>query len=250
MSRKRKGTKRVPKGRYQSTPFGELKVTSAFCLLNVVVFSVEADSQTNGPFSPEVAMQMSALTRQVYDFPDADLAAGTGVVLSVLPFLINPDDYISERVAVRHARAVVAGLEQQRPRVAFDMSGLRATGTPDLLRKTEEGVLPMYYKQRFLSFCFLGPRDHLDRFWDEPPPDLVPNLVAILGDGIGLGDDVFVLPHPRLEPARRAVRVSQANMQQWLEIQEEAMDRTGQELVGFLRQSGSWPHFVYRRKEE
>ena len=251
MPRKRKRTRRTPKGRYQPTPFGNLKVTSAFWLLNVVVTSVQAHEQTNGPFDMETCLRMAALTRRLYNFPDIDPDAGAGVALSVMPFLINPDDYIHERVGRRHAQALVDALQDQATEAPFDASELRYEGMPDqLVEADEEGKPAIYYKQRFISFAFAGPPHELDRLWVEPPPQWVPGLMNVLWEGARFGDGVFIEPHPRLEPMKHAGRVSRENAQMWLDTQDKLMESSGLRLAGWQRRPGSWPTFVYQPKEE
>ncbi len=85
---------RIPQGWYHPSPFGKLRAISAFGLLNVVVRTAEADARTNGAFDLELGLRLSAVVRQLYDLPDFDRAAADGVALSVLPFLLSPDDYI------------------------------------------------------------------------------------------------------------------------------------------------------------
>lgn len=251
MSRQPKRRRRVPYGRYQPTPFGDLKITSAFWLLNVVVLSVEAHEQTNGPFDLEISQQMAAWTRELYDFPDLDLEAGTGVVISVMPFLINPDDYVHEQVGRRHAQAILDALQRRGLLAPYDLEGLRSEGTPDYLAEAgKEGKLAVYYKQRFISFAFAGPPHELDRLWGEPPEPWVPTLMNVLWEEMEFVEGVFIEPHPRLEFMKRAARVSRENAQLWLDVQDDIAKSGGLELAGLQRWPGGWPTLVYRSEEE
>lgn len=69
-------------------------------------------------------------------------------------------------------------------------------------------------------------------------------------EGARFGDGVFIEPHPRLEPMKRATRVSRDNAQMWLDFQDEMMESGGLKLAGWQRRPGSWPTFVYQPKEE
>ncbi len=178
---------RIPQGWYQPTPFGKLRAIAAFGLLNVVVRTAEADARTNGAFDLELGLRLSAVVRQLYDFPDFDRAAADGVALSVLPFLLSPDDYVRERVATRHVYMMVDGLAQGALELPFDSTRLRDAGTPDIFTRGAPETLPMYYKQRFLSCCFVGPKPVLDRLWLAPSPDILPNWVALLAEHLGWG---------------------------------------------------------------
>ena len=238
---------RIPNSWYQPTPFGKLKAIPAFGLLNVMVLTAEADRLTNGEFELEVSLYLTAVVREVYDFPDFDQAAGEGVVLSVLPFLLNPDDYIRDRVGPRHVQAVLDAISGGQSTLAFDSSHLRDSGTPDILTQVSPRALPVYYKQRFLSCCCIGPKPLLDRLWLQPSPDILPQWVALLVKFLGWGDDVFVVPHPVLEPAGRAVAVGSANQHEWLHHQQEKfVTQAGLELVGFRKRPGSLPVAEYR----
>lgn len=251
MSHPPRRSRRAPYGRYQPTPFGDLKVTSAFWLLNVVVTNVEAHEQTNGAFDFETSELMAAWTRRLYDFPDLDRDAGTGVALSVMPFLINPDDYLHERVGQRHAQAIVDALQDRETRMPFDPAELRYEGTPDYLAEARaEGKPTWYYKQRFISFVFAGPPHELDRLWEAPPEPWVPTLMDVLWEGAEFVEGVFIEPGPRLEFMKQAGRVSRENVEMWLDVQADIAQSGGLELTGFQRQPGSWPALVYRATEE
>lgn len=178
---------RVPAGWYQPTPWGKLKAIPAFGLLNVIVRTATADRLTNGAFELALSLRLTAVVRQVYDFPDFDRAAADGVALSVLPFLINPDDYVGERVGQRHVHAVLVALAEGRSTVPFDSSRLRDSGTPDILTQTSPETRPIYFKQRFVSCCCIGPKPLLDRLWLAPAPAILPNWSALLAESLGLG---------------------------------------------------------------
>ncbi len=247
MSRRRR---RVPYGRYQSTPYGDIKITAAFWLLNVIVLNVEAHEQTNGPFDLETSLQMAAWTRRLYNFPDLDLEAGTGVAISVLPFFINPDDYIHELVGRHHAQTLLDALQHQPRQVPYDPEGLRYEGTPDHLAQAEEGALPIYYKQRLISFAFAGPPHELDRLWEEPPEAWVNTLASTLWEASEFVEGVFIEPHSQLEFMKQAARVSRDNARMWLDVQDDIAKRGGLELVGLERRLGTGPTLLYRETEE
>lgn len=237
---------RIPASWYQPTPFGKLKAIPAFGLLNVIVHTAEADQLTNGAFELALSLRLTAVVRQLYDFPDFDQVAADGVVLSVLPFLINPDDYVRDRVGQRHVHAVLDAIAGGKSTLSFDSSHLRDSGTPDILAQVTPETRPIYYKQRFLSCCCIGPKPQLDRLWLEPSPDILPHWSAWLAQFLGWGDDVFVMPHPVLEPVGRAVEVSRANQRLWLRRQQEITAQAGLELVGFRKRPGSLPVAEYR----
>lgn len=75
---------------------------------------------------------------------------------------------------------------------------------------------------------------------------ILPQWVALLVKFLGWGDDVFVVPHPVLEPAGRAVAVGSANQREGLHQQQEIAAQAGMELVGFRKRTGSLPVAEYR----
>ncbi len=241
-------SRHIPAGWYLPTRFGKLKAIPTFGLLNVIVSSAEADRLTNGAFDLELSLRLSAVVRELYDFPDFDREAADGVVLSVLPFLINPDDYIRERVGLRHVYAVLDALAEGRPNVPFDHSRLRASGTPDILTQATPENRPVYFKQRFISCCCVGPKPVLDRLWLEPLPDILGYWVQLLTEALGWGNEVFIVPHPTLEPAGRAIEVGRANQREWIRWQREYARRAGLEVEGFLKQPGSLPFVKFRQR--
>ncbi len=95
--------------------------------------------------------------------------------------------------------------------------------------------------------CCIGPKPLLDRLWLQPSPDILPKWVALLARFLGWDDDAFVVPHPVLEPAGRAVAVGSANQREWLHHQQEKfVTQAGMELVGFRKRPGSIPVAEYR----
>ncbi len=63
----------------------------------------------------------------------------------------------------------------------------------------------------------------------------------MLAESLGWGDDVFVVPHPVLEPVGRAVEVSLTHQRQRLRHQQQVAAQAGLELPGFLKRPGSLP---------
>lgn len=237
---------RIPQGWYHPTPFGKLRAIAAFGLLNVVVRSAEADRLTSGAFELALGLRLSAVVRHLYNLPDFDPVAADGVALSVLPFLLNPDDYVRERVAAHHVYLMTDGLKQGMLELPFDSTRLRDAGTPDIFTQAASGTLPIYFKQRFLSCCFIGSKPVLDRLWLEPSPDILPNWVALLAEHLRWGEEVIVVAHPSLEPAGRAIEIGRANQREWLRQQHEVMTQHGHELEGLVKRPGSLPLWQYR----
>lgn len=206
-------------GRYQPTSIPGLFLHPTVLLLNLVVITFEDDAKTDDLIPPETVDKVTALIRQAYDFPDLDRDQGKGVAISFIGQFFNPDDYLEHRIAQTHSEAVLRVLEGDLQPQMVEAPELRTSKMSEFTRVAPEGkrALPLYYKQRFLSFCFVGPETELDRLRDEVPDELLGYVVGTLWQDLSISDQTFVMPHPAFVPVSRLRRVSQQNALQWAE---------------------------------
>jgi hypothetical protein len=216
---KRRRRRTRPAGRYRPTPVRGLFLHPTVLLLNLVVVTFEDDAKTDGLIPPETVNKVTALIRQTYDFPDLDRDQGRGVAISFIGQFFNPDDYLEHRIAQTHSEAVLHALQGDLQPQTVEAPRLRTSKMTEFTRLAPEGkkTLPLYYKQRFLSFCFAGPETELDRLRDEVPDELLGYVVGTLWQDLSISDEAFVMPHPAFVPVSRLRRVSQQNAVQWAE---------------------------------
>ncbi|MBM4428810.1 MAG: hypothetical protein FJ026_00495 [Chloroflexi bacterium] len=208
-----------PQGRYRPTSIPGLFLHPTVFLLNLVVITFEDDAKTDGLIPPETVDKVTALIRQTYDFPDLDRDQGKGVAISFIGQFFNPDDYLEHRIAQTHSEAILHALEGDLQPRMVEAPELRTSKMAEFTRMAPEGkrALPLYYKQRFLSFCFAGPETELDRLRDEAPDELLGYVMGTLWQDLGISDQTFVMPHPAFVPVSRLRRVSQQNAVHWAE---------------------------------
>ena len=218
MPRRRKRHVRS-KHRYQPTSIPGLFLHPTVLLLNLAVITSEDDAKTDGPIPLETVNKVTGLIRQAYDFPDLDRDQGKGVAVSFVGQFFNPDDYLEHRMAQTHSEAVLRALQGDLQPKMVEAPELRSSKMSEFTRLAPEGkrALPLYYKQRFLSFCFAGPQTELDRLRDEAPDELLGYVVGTLRQDLSISDRTFVMPHPAFVPVSRLRKVSQQNAVQWAE---------------------------------
>ena len=218
MPRQRKKPIR-PQHRYQPTSIPGLFLHPTVLLLNLTVITFEDDAKTDDLIPPETVDKVTALIRQAYDFPDLDSDQGKGVAISFIGQFFNPDDYLEHRIAQTHSEAILYALEGDLQPRMVEAPTLRTSKMAEFTRMAPEGkrALPLYYKQRFLSFCFVGPEAELDRLRDEAPDELLAYVVGTLWQDLSISDQAFAMPHPAFVPVSRLRRVSQQNAVHWAE---------------------------------
>ena len=221
---------------YQSTPIPGLLVYPSVLLLNLIVLTPEANARTDDLIPAETVDTMTALIRQHHDLPDLDVAHRQGVALSFIGQFFHPDDYVEHHIAKQHVQGLLQSLQgdlQPRP---LKVSDLRTSQLPASPRGVK--VLRAFYKQRFLSLCFVGERAQLDKLQGQLPAELLSQVLDVLWQGVGLDDKTFVAPHPAFVPVARLRRVSQHNATEWA----ENMNRLIQEgKLGGVTVTGSRP---------
>ena len=186
---KRRSRKRVgSQGCYQPTSIPGLFLHPTIFLLKLVVTTFEDDAKTNGLIPLETVDKVTALIRQAYDFPDLDRAQGKGVGISFVRRFFNPDDYLEHRIAQTHSKAIRRALEGDLQPQVVEAPKLRSSKMSEVTRIVPEGekALPLYYEQRFLSFCFAGPKTELDRLRDDVSDELLDYVVGVLWQDLGI----------------------------------------------------------------
>jgi hypothetical protein len=213
--------------RYQPTSIPGLFLHPTVLLLNLTVISFEDDAKTDGVIPLETVNEVTALIRQTYDFPDLDRDQGQGVAISFVGQFFNPDDYLEHRIAQNHSEAILRALEGDLQPKMVEAPELRTSKMTEFTRLAPEGkkALPLYYKQRFLSFCFVGPEAELDRLRGEVSDELLGYVVGTLWQDLSISDETFVMPHPAFVPVSRLRRVSQQNALQWAEQMVRLMEQ-------------------------
>lgn len=213
--------------RYQPTSIPGLFLHPTVLLLNLTVITFEDDAKTDDLIPPETVDKVTGLIRQTYDFPDLDRDEGQGVGISFIGQFFNPDDYLEHRIAQTHSEAILYALQGDLQPRMVEAPRLRTSKMAEVTRLAPEGkkALPLYYKQRFLSFCFVGPGTELDRLRDEVPDELLGYMVGTLWQDLSISDETFVMPHPAFVPVSRLRRVSQQNALQWAEQMGQLIER-------------------------
>jgi len=217
MPRRSKQARATHESHYRPTPIPGLSLYPSVLLLNLIVRTAENNAKTDGIISAETVDMTTALIRKAYDFPDLDVGKGTGMAISLIGQFFHPDDYAERRIADVHSRELLDALQgdlQPRPLVAPD---LRASKLPDpsSLSQEQPKTLALYYKQRFLSICFVGEKAQLDRLQANLPGELLNHILGTLWEGVGISTDTFVAAHPAFVPALRIRKVSQHNALEW-----------------------------------
>jgi hypothetical protein len=224
-----------PTRHYQPTPIPGLLIYPSVWLLNLIVMSDEANIITDGRIPVETVDTMTNWIRHAYNLPDLDVTRGHGVALSFIGQFFHPDDYRERRIAKRHAQGLVQSLRGDLRPLPLKVSDLRASQMPPSQRGLR--TLRAFYKQRFLSLCFVGEQEQLDKLQDQISAELLSQVLDVLWQGVGLDDTTFVAPHPAFVPAARLRQVSQQNAATWAKNMNRLMQeqKLGDVTVTFPR---------------
>jgi uncharacterized protein YifN (PemK superfamily) len=211
--------------RYRPTPISGLFLHPTILLLNLVIRNADDNARTDGKIPPETVDVVTAIIRNTYDLPDLDLDQGTGVLLSCIGQFFHPDDYDERRIAEMHSQGVLDALRGDLLPQPLRVSDLRTTTVADPadLARGRERTLALWYKQRFLSLCFVGEKVQLDKLRDDIPPELLNQILGVIWEGVDLGQEAYVIPHPAFVPVSRFRKVSQQNAIEWAEQMKQFM---------------------------
>ncbi len=226
MSKKPKKSHRPPRrSRYRPTPIPGLGLHPTVLLLNFVVRSAEDNTKTDGLIPHETVDWITGLIRHTYDLPDLDRDRGQGVVLSIIGQFFHPDDYLEHRLAKTHTQGLLNALQGDLQPLAFKPPKLRTSNVPDPadLARGDEKALPLYYKQRFLSICFVGESTELDKLRGDIPAELLDQILSAVWQALDISQESFVMAHPAFVPARQVRKVSEQNAIQWAEQMKQLM---------------------------
>ncbi len=240
--------RRRPPGRYRPAPISGLLIYPTALLLNVVVTRPEDDAKTDGLIPLDTVNKATALMRHAYDFADLDREQGEGVVISLLNQFFQPDDYFEQRIAQVHVKGLMDALRGDLQPRGIESFEARPSQMSGVLGRTaaDETTLPLYYKQRYLSVCFAGPKTELDKLQDDVPDDLLSHILGVLGQDLGFSDRLFILYHPAFVPVARLRQVSQENATRWARemadwVKEGVADR-------FVVKGPPGPSFTIQRR--
>lgn len=245
MARRKKQHVR-PRDRYQSTSIPGLFLHPMVLLLNLVVHTIEDDARTDGLIPSETVDKVTALIRHAYDFADLDRSQGKGMLLSLIGQFFHPDDYLEHRVAETHSQAILHALQGDLQPQVFETPDLRTSKMPGLAEGTKTPAL--YYKQRFLSFCFAGPRAKLDRLRGDVPGEFLNHVLGVLWHDLGISDEAFASPHPAFVPLSRLRRVSQQNAVRWARQATQLMEQGKVDELAVFGPPG--PSYVVRPRKQ
>lgn len=226
MSRKSSQKRIRSLGRYRPTGIPGLMLHPTALLLNLVVYTAEDNAKTDGLIPLETVNRVTALIRHAYDFPDVDRSQGKGMVISFIGQFFHPDDYLEHRIADAHAQGVLSALQGDLQPQMLKAPDLRTSNVPDpmALAQGREKALPLYYKQRFLSFCFAGESAELDKLQGDAPAELLIQVLGTIRQGLDISEETFFIVHPAFVPARRVRKVSVQNALQWAEQMKQLME--------------------------
>ena len=175
-----------PRDHYRPTPIPGLLLHPTILLLNLIVRTAEDNTKTDGRIPPETVDVVTAIIRDAYDFPDLDLAQGKGVLLSCIGQFFHVAD-------------------------------------PEALAQGREKTLALWYKQRFLSLCFVGEKTQLDKLRGNVSAELLNQVLGVIWQGVDVSQESYVIPHPAFVPAPRFRGVSQQNAIEWAEQMKQLM---------------------------
>jgi hypothetical protein len=248
MTRRRKRRAR-PRVGYRSTPIPGLFLHPVVLLLNLIVRSAEDNAKTDGLIPVETVDRVTALIRHAYDFPDLDRSRGEGVLISLIGQFFHPDDYVEHRIAKTHSQAILRALQGDLQPQTMESPDLRTSNVPDpaALSQDSEKRLSLHYKQRFLSFCFIGQSAQLDELRGDVSTELLNHILGTVWHELGISDESFVVVHPSFVPARRVRAVSVQNALQWAELVKQLMDEGKADEMMVIGPPG--PSYIVRPKK-
>jgi len=244
MPRRRKKSTRRPSD-YHPTPIPGLVLHPTILLLNLIVRTADDNVKTDGEIPLETADVVTSLIRHTYDFPDLDLAQGKGVAISFVNQFFHPDDYIEHRVARVHSQGLLNVLQGTLEPQPLLVPELRTSNVrdPGKLAGRRKRALAFWYKQRFLSICFVGEEAQLDKLrgatplrdatplrgatllQGDIPVDLLNQILGVIWQGVGLSQEAHVIPHPAFVPAALVRKVSRQNAIEWAEQMKQWMSK-------------------------
>ena len=244
MPRRRKKSTRRPSD-YHPTPIPGLVLHPTILLLNLIVRTADDNVKTDGEIPLETADVVTSLIRHTYDFPDLDLAQGKGVAISFVNQFFHPDDYIEHRVARVHSQGLLNVLQGTLEPQPLLVPKLRTSNVrdPGKLAGRRKRALAFWYKQRFLSICFVGEEAQLDKLrgatplrdatplrgatllQGDIPVDLLNQILGVIWQGVGLSQEAHVIPHPAFVPAALVRKASRQNAIEWAEQMKQWMSK-------------------------
>jgi hypothetical protein len=227
MPRRRRKSARRPSD-YHPTPIPGLVLHPTILLLNLIVRTADDNTKTDGKIPLETVDVVTSLIRHTYDFPDLDLARGKGVAISFVNQFFHPDDYTEHRVARVHSQGLLNVLQGTLEPQPLLVPELRTSNVrdPGKLAGRRKRVLAFWYKQRFLSICFVGEEAQLDRLRGDTPAELLNQILGTIWQGVGLSQEAHVIPHPAFVPAALVRKVSRQNAIEWAEQMKQWMSKT------------------------
>ena len=233
MPRRRKKSARRPSD-YHPTPIPGLVLHPTVLLLNLIVRTADDNVKTDGEIPLETVDVVTSLIRHTYDFPDLDLAQDKGVAISFVNQFFHPDDYTEHRVARVHSQGLLNVLQGTLEPQPLLVPELRTSNVrdPGKLAGRRKRALAFWYKQRFLSICFVGEEARLDKLRGatplrgDIPVDLLNQILGVIWQGVGLSQETHVIPHPAFVPAALVRKVSRQNAIEWAEQMTQWMSKT------------------------
>jgi hypothetical protein len=97
---------------------------------------------------------------------------------------------------------------------------------PGKLAGRRKRALALWYKQRFLSICFVGEEAQLNKLRGYTPAELLNQILRAIWQGLGLSQEAHVIPHPAFVPAALVRKVSRQNAIEWAEQMQQWMSKT------------------------
>ena len=225
MPRRRKQPAR-PRSNYHATPIPGLVLHPTILLLNLIVHTADDNAKTDGKIPLETVDIVTSVIRHTYDFPDLDLPQGKGVVISFIGQFFHPDDYAEHHIAYMHRQGLLNALQGNLEPQILRTPDLRTSNVrdPGKLAGRRKRALAFWYKQRFLSICFAGEETQLDKLGGDIPAETLNQILGVIWQGVGLSQEVHVIPHPAFVPAARFRKVSQQNAVAWAEQMKQFVD--------------------------
>jgi hypothetical protein len=189
-------------------------------LWNILVLGQEDNARTDGEIPPAAVEEAMAIIRHAYSLPDFDRPSAQGVAISLIGQFFHPDDYREQRVAQVHARTLLHALQgdDEMPPLVFDHLRTDDQPSPARLTQAGSGARSLYYKQRFLSFCFAGRRAELEGLRQDIPGQSLAALLNTIAHAADIGDEARALSHPSFVPVADLQRVSEQNAVQWARL--------------------------------
>ena len=142
--------------------------------------------------------------------------------------------YIEHRVARVHSQGLLNVLQGTLEPQPLLVPKLRTSNVrdPGKLAGRRKRALAFWYKQRFLSICFVGEEARLDKLRGatplrgDIPVDLLNQILGVIWQGVGLSQEAHVIPHPAFVPAALVRKVSRQNAIEWAEQMTQWMSKT------------------------